>query len=370
MPHGAPFTRLIDQLPSTMPFVAPEALARKSGRPIRLRLGANESPFGPSPEAREAMRRAADEMEWYADPESYELRSALAIYHATTIDHIVVGSGIDDLLGLVVRVFLDRGDVAVASYGAYPTFAYHVAGYGARLETVPYHNDMNDLEALAQAAHAHGARLVYLSNPDNPSGSWHDGHELARFLETLPAGCSLVLDEAYCDFAPDAQDVPVSTDDPRLLRLRTFSKAYGLAGARVGYALAAPAAIIAFEKIRLHFGVNRAAQDGALAALRDTNYLRDVVRWNAAGREEYITLARELGMRPLPSATNFVSMDTGSAERAQAIMQALARRDVFIRMPGVPPLNSCIRVTIGTPEQRAAFATELRAVWPVVAELG
>jgi histidinol-phosphate aminotransferase len=156
--------------------------------------------------------------------------------------------------------------------------------------------------------------------------------------------------------------------DPHVIRSRTFSKAHGMAGARIGYALATAKIIAAFDKIRLHFGVNRVAQAGALASLQDAAHLESVATAVAEGREEYATLAQELGFTPLPSTTNFVTMDVGGVERARALVAALAERGVFIRMPGAPPLDSCVRVTVGTPEERAAFAEILRAVWPQVAE--
>jgi histidinol-phosphate aminotransferase len=140
-----------------------------------------------------------------------------------------------------------------------------------------------------------------------------------------------------------------------------------MAGARIGYALATPATIQAFDKIRLHFGVNLVAQAGALASLADGAFLRDVVAQVARGREEYAALGRELGLAPLPSATNFVALDAGSPERARALVAALVARDVFVRMPGAPPLDRCVRVTVGTAAERTAFAEVLRAVWPNVA---
>ncbi|HLZ22848.1 MAG TPA: aminotransferase class I/II-fold pyridoxal phosphate-dependent enzyme [Ktedonobacterales bacterium] len=362
----APVTRRIASLPATVPFTAPEALERSSGRPFVLRLGANESTFGPAPRVREAMRAAVDRVQFYADPECYELRAALADQYGVRIENVVVGSGIDDLLGLVVRAFLDEGETAVTSRGAYPTFNYHVAGYGGTLEMVPYRNDRNDLEALAAAAHQTSARLIFLANPDNPTGSYYSAAELRTFMDALPARALLLLDEAYVDFAPAEALLPLDVADTRVIRLRTFSKAHGMAGARIGYAAGAASIIREFEKIRLHFGVNLMAQAGALASLASTDYIADVVAEVARGREEYAALARELRMSPLPSAASFVALDTGSAERARALMAALAARDVFVRMPGVPPLDRCIRVTVGTPTERAAFAAVLREVWPHV----
>ena len=177
-----------------------------------------------------------------------------------------------------------------------------------------------------------------------------------------------MLDEAYADFAPEGTLPAIDPEDPRIIRLRTFSKAHGMAGLRVGYAITRAETIRAFDKIRLHFGVNGIAQAGALASLGDRPYLESVVAAVAAGRQDYAQLARELGMTPLPSAANFVTMDTGGAERARALLAALADQDVFIRMPGAPPLDRCVRVTVGTPPERAKFAEVLRGVWPEVVE--
>jgi histidinol-phosphate aminotransferase len=283
------------------------------------------------------------------------------------MEQIVVGSGIDDLLGLVVRAFMEPGDRAVTSLGAYPTFNYHVIGYGASLERVPYRNDQNDLQALAEAAARVGARLVYLANPDNPSGSWHTAEDVLAFLDRLPTGCLLLLDEAYSDFAPSQAIPAIDASDSRVLRLRTFSKAFGMAGARIGYAIGDVETISAFDKIRLHFGVNLVAQAGALAALEDTDYLKQVVAEVEKGRQEYAELARSLGLQSIPSAANFVSIDVGGPERARALLAALAEHDVFVRMPGAPPLDRCIRLTVGTAAERAIFADVLREVWPTVA---
>ncbi len=369
MPIERPFTRIVAGLPNTPPFVAPEALERASGRPFLLRLGANESAFGPSPLAREAMRAAADRVEYYGDPESFDLRTVLARRLGVGIENIVVGSGIDDLLGLVVRVVLEPGETAVTSLGAYPTFTYHVHGFGGKLERVPYTDDRNDLAGLAEAARHTDACLVYLANPDNPTGSWFSADVVADFVEQLPASTLLVLDEAYAEFAPPEAILPMRADNSRVVHVRTFSKAYGMAGARIGYAVASREVIAAFEKVRLHFGVSSLAQAGALAALEDDEYLRTVIAQVAEGREDYARLGTELGLRPVPSAANFVSFDTGSPERARALLNALAARGVFVRMPGAPPLDRYVRVTVGTPAERVAFASTLRDVWPEVSTL-
>jgi histidinol-phosphate aminotransferase len=360
----ARYSSIVAALPAVVPFVPPEALERKVGRPLRVRIGANESAFGPSPKAVAAMAEEAKRINWYGDPEGFELRTALARRHpGATIDNITLGGGVDELLGLIVRAFIDPGDTVTMSYGGYPTFAFHVNGFGGRFATAPYRDDHNDPEALADTARRAGARLVYLSNPDNPSGSWLPAAAQRELIERLPPGTLLVLDEAYADFAP-ADSIPeIDPEDPRVIRLRTFSKAFGLAGLRVGYAVAPADTVRAFDKIRNHFGVGRLAQTGALASLGDPEFIAGVVREVEAGRREYQRLADELGLKALPSATNFVSIDVGSAERAKAVLATLLEEHgIFIRMPGLPPLNRCIRVTIGTASDRAAFAEAFRQV--------
>jgi histidinol-phosphate aminotransferase len=264
---------------------------------------------------------------------------------------------------MIVRAYLAPGEIAIMSAGGYPTFAYQVLGHGGVIETVPYRDDRNDGPALVAAARVHGAKLLYLANPDNPGGTWLDAAEQAAMLNALPPNCLLVLDEAYAEFAPDGAIPDLDPDDPRVIRLRTFSKAHGLAGLRVGYALGAPAAVRVFDRIRNQFGVGRLAQAAALAALDDPAHVAAVVAGVAEGRRDYAELAAALGFAALPSATNFVAIDVGGPVRARAIVDALlAREGVFIRMPGKPPLDRCIRVTIGRPADRAIFAAALRRV--------
>jgi histidinol-phosphate aminotransferase len=361
------YARLVAALPSVVPFVPPEALERRIGAQLRLRIGANESNFGPSPRAVAAMRAAAAQVNWYCDPEGFALREALAQCHGVARENIVLGSGIDDLLGLIVRTVIDPGDAVVMSHGAYPTFAFHVNGFGGKIVTAPYRGDRNDPEALAAAARQSGARLLYLSNPDNPTGSWLSAGEQRALLAALPASCLLVLDEAYADFAPEDSLPETDPEDLRLIRLRTFSKAHGMAGARIGYAIAPEETIRSFDKIRHHFGVNRVAQEGALASLGDPDFIAGVVREVEAGRRDYARIAEGLGLKALPSATNFVALDCDTTERAKAVLAALLERErVFIRMAGVAPLNRCIRVTVGTAEERALFG---QALGRVLAEL-
>ncbi len=353
-------TPLAASLPSTVPFVGPETQERERGAPFRARLGANESVFGPSPEAVAAMRAAAAEIWKYGDSASHDLRHALADHHGVAPDNVIVGEGIDGLLGYLVRLTVAQGDAVVTSDGAYPTFNYHVAGHGGTLHKVPFREDREDPGALLARAAEVDAKLVYLSNPDNPMGSWHGADAVEAMIEALPEGTLMVLDEAYIDYAPQGTAARVAADDPRVIRMRTFSKAYGMAGARVGYALAAAPLISAFDKIRNHFGMNRAAQAGALAALRDQGWLAHVVAEAAKSREEIARIAQANGLAALPSATNFVAVDCGGdGARARAVLDGLIARGIFVRMPGVAPLDRCIRIGTGTEAEMAALAEAL-----------
>jgi histidinol-phosphate aminotransferase len=346
---GPRYTPLVAGLPSTVPFVGPETQERARGRPFRARIGANENVFGPSPKAVAAMTAAAAEAWKYCDPENYDLKQALARHHGVAPANIVVGEGIDGLLGYLVRMLVSDGTPVATSLGAYPTFNFHVAGYGGRLVTTPYVDDREDPEALIALAARENAPLLYFANPDNPMGTWHDAKTVQAMIERVPDGTLLLLDEAYIEFAPDGLAPPIDADDTRVIRLRTFSKAYGMAGARIGYAVAEKNLATAFDKVRNHFGVNRIAQAGALAALADSEWLAHVQQSVEAARRRIAAIARANGLAPLASATNFVTVDCGRGQpHAKAVLDGLIARDVFVRMPFVAPQNRCIRISAGT----------------------
>ncbi len=357
---GPRYPALIDALPSTVPFVGPEVQERARGAAFDARLGANELVFGPSPRAIAAMQAAAGDIWMYADPTNFDLRNALAEHHGIAPQHIIIGEGIDGLLGYLTRLLVEPGDAVVTSEGAYPTFNYHVAGYGGVLHKVPYTGDHEDPEALMAKAAEVDAKLVYLANPDNPMGTWHDAQALERAVDTVPDGTVLILDEAYIEFAPDGTAPRIDPTDPRVIRFRTFSKGYGMAGARVGYGIGAAPLIQAFDKIRNHFGMNRAAQAGALAALLDQDYLAQVQGQVAEAKALIGQIAQDNGLTALPSATNFVAIDCGQdGDFARRVLAALVADGIFVRMPFVAPQDRCIRISAGRPEDMTAFAQAL-----------
>lgn len=353
-------TSLIQSLPASVPFVGPEVQERLSGIPVVARLGANENAFGPSPNAIKAMQDGAAELWKYGDSASFDLRTALAAQNNVALENIVVGEGIDGLLGYLVRLMIAPGNAVVTSEGAYPTFNYHVTGYGGTLDKVPYNGDFEDLPALIARGAETGAKLIYFANPDNPMGTWAKGTDVVAALDDLPDDSLLILDEAYVEFAPEGTAAPVEAEDPRVIRMRTFSKAYGMAGARVGYALGAASLIAEFEKVRNHFGLTRTSQAGALAAVNDTEWLAHVCREVATARATIGRIAEANGLVALPSGTNFVAVDCGKdGDFARAVLAALTARGIFVRMPSVAPLDRCIRVSCGSAEDLARFAAAL-----------
>ncbi len=357
---SAPLTPLAAALPATVPFVGPEAQQRLRGTPFIARLGANENSFGPSPHAITAMQQAATEAWQYPDPEMHDLRAAIAAHHGCDARHIMPGEGIDGLLGLITRLLINPGDSVVTSAGAYPTFNFHVAGFGGTLHQIPYTGDHEDPERLIAKARETQAKLIYIANPDNPMGSHHGADPIARMVDNVPPGALLILDEAYADLAPPSAIPALDPADSRVIRMRTFSKAHGLAGLRVGYAIGAKPLIEAFHKVRNHYGLSRIAQAGAIAALADRDWLAHVQAEVAAARATLGQIARANGLTPLPSATNFVTIDCGQdGDFAKAALTALLDQGIFVRMPFVAPQNRCIRVSCGTAAELATFAAAL-----------
>ena len=361
-------TAHVEALPASVPFVGPEAQERAMGRKFKARIGANENVFGPSPKAIDAMQRAAVDIWMYGDPEALELRQALAKHHHIGPENIVVGGGVDILLDWTSRLYVAPGVNVVTSLGAYPTFNFAVNAMGGTLELVPFVDDCEDPVSLIEKARELSAKLLYISNPDNPMGTCWNAAEMQRMIDDVPDGCMILLDEAYIDTAPAGTAPELDVTNDQVLRFRTFSKAYGMAGARVGYCIGEAGVIRNFEKVRNHFGMNRSALDGALAALGDQDYLHEVIGKIADAREKIYLIAEKYGFQPIVSATNFVAIDCGrDSAYALAIMKGLAARGVFIRMPGAEPQSRCIRISAGTEQNLQIFD---EALGETIAELG
>lgn len=350
---------IVAAIPATTPFVGPETLEREMGKSFELRLGANESLFGASPHAIEAMRKAAAIGHFYGDPEGYRLRAEIAARNGCGIENVVLASGIDELLMLFCRAYLSPGDKVVTTRGSYPTFEYAVRSVGGELNYAEYQDARLNLSALTETANEIFANVLYIANPDNPSGSWCDPGSVQGGLANLNEGCLLLLDEAYSDFAPELD--PFDSSNPNVVRLRTFSKGYGMAGIRVGFALAHADHVAAINKIRMHFGVSTVAQAGALAALRDAEFLASVVSETGRVRQWLISELSKLGVATLASHTNFLLVDLETKERAEACLVALRQQRVFVRKPVLPPLDKYIRVSIGPQAVMEEFVRRFQA---------
>ena len=356
-------TKIIKSLPASIPFVSPEEHERDVGQQFLARIGANENCYGPSPKVLEAIINASNDVWKYPDPTAHTLKKELAKFYNISDKNIIVGEGIDALLGYLVRLLIQVGDTVVTSNGSYPTFNYHVAGFGGKLLKCDYRDDKEDLRLLIDTAAQTKAKLVYFSNPNNPMGTWTRGEKILSLLDNLPNDCLLILDEAYAEFAPNEAKTQISVDDPRVIRFRTFSKAYGIAGARIGYGLASPDLIIEFDKIRNHFGNSLLSQVAAIAALEDQNYLLDVVKKTAVGREKLYETAKKNGLSAIPSATNFVAIDCGKdSSFAVQVMNGLLEANVFVRKPVVAPLDRTIRVSVGRDDELDIFDNVLPKV--------
>jgi histidinol-phosphate aminotransferase len=361
------FSSIIATLPSTVPFVGPEALERRSGHTLQARIGANENVFGPSPKAIAAMQAALGESWMYGDPEQHDLKAALSNHLGVSPQHVTCGNGIDGLLGIVVRLFIEPGDAVATSLGAYPTFNFHVAAAGGKLVTTPYVNDHEDPTSLITLVKRERAKLLYFANPDNPMGTHWPAADVQRLIDNVPDDCLLLLDEAYFEFAPEDTAPRIDTSHKNVLRFRTFSKAHGLAGARVGYAFGHEDIVSAFDKIRNHFEISRLSQVGSIAAIRDQDWVSEVKAKVITARARLRDIARDNGLTPLPSATNFMALDCGGdGVRARRIVDGLLGHGVFVRTPGVAPLNRCIRVSCGDEKSLDYLAEALPRVLKAV----
>jgi len=358
------FTKTVADLPTIIPFVGPDEQQRQSGITFKARLGANESGFGPSPKAIAAMNETAKISWQYGDPDNHDLRAALAGFYKIDYDNVMVGEGIDGLLGCAAHMFIEPGRHVVTSLGSYPTFNFHIKSNGGELHLVPYNDDHEDLDALLAKAEEVGATLLYVSNPNNPMGTWHSAEKINGLISRLPEGCILVLDEAYIECADEGVSPAIDVSNPQVLVFRTFSKMYGMAGARIGYVMGHKDIITAFDKVRNHYGVNIVGQAGALAALDDQAYLADVKEKVANGRDRIHKFASDLGLQSILSATNFVTVDCGrDSTFAKAILAKMLERGIFMRMPGVEPQSRCVRVSVGLDDEMDLFENEFRSIY-------
>jgi len=344
-----------------------DELARELGVTDIVKLASNENPLGPSPRARAAMQAALQDIWLYPDGNGHDLKAALGAWHRVDTAQITLGNGSNDLLVLLAEAFLTPGMNAVYSQYAFAIYGIAVQATGAAAKIAPaYPADHpmafgHDLEAMAAAVDAN-TRLVYIANPNNPTGTWNTGAALRGFLARVPATTIVVLDEAYHEYSrgvdcPDG--IELLAAHPNLVVLRTFSKAHALAGVRVGYGVSHPEVADLLNRVRQPFNVGIPGLAGATAAVGDAEQVRRAQQLVQAGMAQLTAALAPLGVKLYPSAGNFVLADVGSGT---AVYEGLLREGVIVRPVAGYGLPRCVRITIGTAEQNERLIAALDKV--------
>jgi histidinol-phosphate aminotransferase len=361
---------LCEQSPSYVRAIAPyqpgkpiSELAREMGLKEKsiIKLASNENPLGVSPKAKAAIKKAIAELGRYPDGNAFELKAALAKRYQVPEDCIVVGNGSNDLLEMAAGVFLSPGCSAVYSQHAFAVYPLATQARGARSIVVPAKNYGHDLEAML-AAIAPDTRVVFIANPNNPTGTFVPGAELEDFLERVPREVAVVVDEAYTDYLPRElryDSVAWLKKYPNFILTRTFSKIYGLAGLRVGFGLMQPAVADLLNRVRQPFNVNSLALAAAAAALGDKAFVAKSTRMNRAGMAKLERALKTLGLETIPSCANFITFRVSSAGM---VYEKLLRQGVIVRPLAGYEMPDHLRVTVGTPKENETFLKALRAV--------
>jgi len=339
-----------------------EELERELGLTRIIKLASNENPLGPGKKALDAIHATLPQLTLYPDGNGFSLKQALAGKYDVKPSQITLGNGSNEILELVARAFLTSELEVVFSQHAFAVYPIVTQAVGAKAVVVPAVNYGHDLDAMLQAV-TEKTRLVFIANPNNPTGTLLDQVSLQRFIEALPETCLCVLDEAYYEYVENAH--PVDSIDwlkkyPNLLITRTFSKAYGLAGLRVGYGLSSPEFADILNRVRQPFNNNMLALAAAEAALSDTEHLQRTIAVNAQGMRQLTDGFRALGLEWIPSHGNFVSVDL--KQPGQPIYEALLRKGVIVRPVANYEMPNHLRISIGTQAENQIFLEALTAI--------
>ena len=340
-----------------------EETARELGADARtiIKLASNENPLGPSPKALAAMRAALESAHLYPDGGGFYLREALAAKLGFTRDHIILGSGSNEIIEFLGHAFLNRGDDVITSEHAFIAYKLVAAVFGARTIEVPSPDLRHDLDGII-AAITPKTRLIFIANPNNPTGTLAGQNEIDRFMERVPPHIVVVFDEAYFEYLDDPPDTLRFVRAGRNVAvLRTFSKIQGLASLRIGYGLARPELIQVLQKTRQPFNVNGIAQTAALAGLEDDEHRRETRRVTDEGRAYLEKEFGALNLRFIPSAANFVLVNVGDGAK---IFRALLERRIIVRALKGYNLPQWVRISVGTMEQNRRCIAALREVLP------
>ncbi|MEI7613992.1 MAG: histidinol-phosphate transaminase [Betaproteobacteria bacterium] len=333
-------------------------LAREMGLPVEriVKLASNENPLGMSPKAKAALEKAIGTLERY--PDDFDLKQALASHTGLGVERIVLGNGSNDVLDLIARVFLCQGRSAIFSQHAFAVYPLASLSAGAELIAVPAKDFGHDLEAM-RAAIRPDTRLIWIANPNNPTGTFIPYPQLKAFLQAVPADVVVVLDEAYNEYILASERMDTSawlTEFSNLVITRTFSKIYGLAGLRIGYALASAEIADLMNRVRQPFNCNNLALAAATAALDDHEFVARSYAMNRVGMEQIIVALKRLGYAHIPSHGNFLTFKVGDAA---SINQKLLQQGVIVRTVGGYGMPEWLRVTIGTEAENIRFIEAL-----------
>lgn len=335
-----------------------EELAREKNLTRISKLASNENPLGPSPFAVKQITQSLWDIHRYPDISAYQLKEDLCQLYRLKKENIVLGSGSEGILSSIVRIFLQEGDEILTSEHTFLGFYVLAQAVGKKTVQVPLTKDYRfDVQAMAKAI-TQKTRIIYIANPNNPTGTYIRKEEFDFLMEQVPGHCIVILDEAYFEFAKHlAQDFPDSMDYryDNVITLRTFSKAYGLAGVRVGYGFAHEDFIAHLNKIKLPFEPNSLAQAGARGAISDQPHLERTILHNAKYLKELEEFLLKAGLRPIPSVTNFLAIPLGSAEACEWFCNALLDQGVIIRNLKSFYMPEVARISIGTKEEMQHF---------------
>jgi len=343
-----------------------EELQREYGLSDIVKLASNENPLGPSPMAVAAIQKQVGELSRYPDGNGFELKSKLSQHLTIDASQITLGNGSNDILEFVARTFVQAGEEIIFSEYSFAVYPLVTQAIGAIAQVVPAKNWGHDLESMLTRINEK-TRLIFIANPNNPTGTWLTETELTAFLKQVPSNVIVVLDEAYFEYAHHPESVIADfpnglkflTQFQNLLVTRTFSKAYGLAGLRIGYGVSSPVIADLLNRVRQPFNVNSLALAGATAALEDQDHLDKSIKLNKAGLQQLIAAFAELSLEYIPTAGNFISFDLG--QLAEPINLELLKRGVIVRPVANYSMPNHLRVTIGTKQENETFINALKA---------
>ena len=344
--------RHIQDLRSYKPGRTIEDVRRDLGLERIIKLASNENPNGPSPKALEAVRKTLGENFRYPDAAALILREKLAERFQLKMENVVVGAGSEGVMSTIMRTFLRQGDEIIAADNSFIGFRVLANASGIHTNWVPLNNYHHDLNAMAEQINDY-TKIIYLANPDNPTGTYFSVAEFDQFMKQVPERVLIILDEAYFEYARHLDDYPDSMHYryDNVITLRTFSKAHGLAGFRAGYGFAHEDLIENLNKVKLPFEPSCPAQIVALAALDDEDYIQTTVNNCHQGKEKLEMAFQEAGIETIPSAANFITLVFLSAEKAKAFNDKMLHKGIILRhLPGWG-LPNCIRVTVGTEKE-------------------